>query len=69
MDHPVVAEIERTGYPIGYQNNVVGTDALGNELYKGDSILQIDNEKFLVDELTPQSIEILETLGAYRKNA
>lgn len=69
MDHPMILEIERTGYPYGYENDLRGTDSLGNEIYKGDKVYVLNDEYFLADELTPQSTEILEMLGADTKEA
>lgn len=69
MDHPMILEIERTGYPYGYENDLRGTDSFGNEIYKGDKVYVLNDEYFLSDELTPQSIEILEMLGADVKEA
>lgn len=65
MDHPMVAEMERTGYPRGRALEVYGTDALDNEVYEGDRILVLNGEFYLVETLMSDSIEILETHGAH----
>lgn len=69
MDHPMIRQIELTGYPSGYDRKYIGTDALGNEVYEGDQILVFEDEMFLVDDLTYQAEEILEIVGAVRKIA
>ena len=68
MDHPAAIEVMRTGYA-DKEPDVVGTDALGNEVYKGDEIYILDGEMFLEIELGSQATEILELLGAERKKA
>ena len=70
MDHPMVRQIERTGYPAGYQEReYYGIDALGNEVYKGDEILVYEDEFFLVEPLISETVEALEIVGAERKIA
>lgn len=65
MDHPVVKEIERYGYPDGYEERKhYGIDALGNDVYKGDEILVYEDEFFLVEALISETIEALEIVGA-----
>jgi len=70
MDHPLVKQIERYGYPSGYEERkYYGVDALGNEVYKGDEILVYEDEFFLVEALISETIEVLEIVGAERKIA
>lgn len=64
MNHPMIEEIEVTGYPLGYTETGYGMDSLGNEVMEGDEILVFEDEFFLVDELTSQTIEALEVVGA-----
>lgn len=65
MDHPMVTEIMRTGFPAGMEEREVhGTDALGNEVFKGDEIYIFDDEFFLKETLLQESIELLEVIGA-----
>lgn len=67
MDHPVVAEIERTGYPAGYEEREhYGSDVYGNEVYVGDEIFVCNDEFFLIEELISETITALEIAGAER---
>ena len=68
MDHPAVIEAMRTGYA-EKEPEVIGNDALGNEVYVGDEVYVLDGEMFLEIELGSQATEILELLGAERKTA
>lgn len=68
MDHPAVVEIMRTGYA-EKEPDVVGSDALGNEVYKGDEILVFEDEIFLTLELSSETIEVLEIVGAEYQTA
>lgn len=53
MDHPMVTQIERTGYPRGMQEpKALGVDALGNEYFKGDILIEVADEVILKDELS-----------------
>lgn len=69
MDHPIVLEIQRTGYPYGYENDFMGEDSLGNEIYKGDVVYVLNDEYFLADRLVEETKEVLEMLGAVTKCA
>ncbi|SEA53041.1 hypothetical protein SAMN05421743_105192 [Thalassobacillus cyri] len=70
MKHPVVEQIERTGFPLDIQEpEIYGTDALGNEVVLGDTIYVFNDEFFLKDTLLQESIELLEVLGAEEKTA
>lgn len=66
-DHPVIARMQMLGY--FNQSRYIGNDALGNEVYAGDEILEHDNEMFLKEELSSDAIEILELFGAISKIA
>lgn len=48
---------------------VMGTDALGNEIYVGDEIYVLDGEPFVVSEISYDAEKILQMLGAERKYA
>ncbi|MGM8215148.1 hypothetical protein ACLIA0_06160 [Bacillaceae bacterium W0354] len=62
LEHPVVAEIRRTGYP--EQPNIYGTDLLGNEVYVGEEIYFLGNGEFIgAEELSEDSKKILEYLN------
>jgi len=70
LEHPDVSKARRTGYyPYSGKRNVVGKDPLGNEVLTGDEILVLHDEFYLLDELQPQSIEILQHHGAVLKIA
>ncbi|MEN2765801.1 hypothetical protein [Ornithinibacillus xuwenensis] len=70
MDHPAVALMERTGMPpYSPRREEYGTDALGNEVFVGEEIMVLEDDFFLVEELTAQSKEILEMYGATYKIA
>ncbi|MEN1968984.1 hypothetical protein WMZ97_13035 [Lentibacillus sp. N15] len=65
MDHPMVVDIMRTGYPAHVKEpEPYGDDALGNEVFKGDEIYVFDDEFFLKETLMQESIELLEVIGA-----
>ncbi len=65
MNHPVINQIERTGYPTYSPiREVYGIDGLSNETYVGDEILVYNDEFFLVETLGSDGVEILELLGA-----
>lgn len=66
-DHPVIARMQTLGHL--NQSRYIGNDALGNEVYAGDEILEHDNEMFLKEELSIDAIEILEMFGAVSKIA
>lgn len=67
MEHPDVTEARRHGYPSSQQHRELGEDALGNIIYAGTEVYELDDEVFVVEELISDSIKILETLGAERK--
>ena len=70
MDHPMVRQIELTGYPGGYlDRKYIGLDKFGNEVYQGDEILVYEDDISLVDDLSYREEEILENCGAERKFA
>ena len=50
-------------------DKVCGSDALGNEIWKGDELLEFDGEAFVVNELSYETVEVLELIGASRKIA
>lgn len=65
MDHPIIEQIERTGYPkYSDRRECYGSDGLGNEVYSGDEILVIGDEFYLAEELSLDAKEILERMGA-----
>ncbi|MFD2924201.1 hypothetical protein [Halobacillus naozhouensis] len=70
MNHPVVEQLERTGYSFRVKDSILyGLDGLGNEVYEGDTILTFNEEFFLKETLPSDAIEILEVIGAEEKKA
>ncbi len=69
MDHPMVAQIERTGYPFSDRRNDYGVDGLGNEVFTGDEIIEFFDDFYLVEELSTDAIEIMEQHGGVHKIA
>lgn len=65
MNHPMIMEIMRTGYPMGYgEPEHAGVDSLGNEILVGDEIMILDDEVFVKEELSHDAVVILELFGA-----
>ena len=65
IEHPDITHIRRTGYSkYNERTGLYGVDALGNEVYKGDEILVLDDTYFLTDELLGQTEEVLKLFGA-----
>ncbi|TCT23362.1 YqaI-like protein [Melghiribacillus thermohalophilus] len=48
---------------------IYGIDALGNEVFKGETILIHGKEFFLKDALKEEALELLERLGAVETKA
>lgn len=69
MDHPAVRSAELWGYPKVVDHKHIMTDAFKNEIYTGDEYLEFDGEVYLVESLSADAVEILETHGAERKTA
>jgi len=67
MDHPEVLMAMQTGYPSYNQpENPIGEDSLGNAIYSGDELFVVNDEWFVIEELTYNAIEVLEAIGADR---
>ena len=69
MNHPLIDRIQTKDYPFSKRREVVGNDALGNEVFSGEEILFYQDEFFLVEELSEDAIEVLEMFGADYKIA
>lgn len=70
MDHPVIKEIERTGYPAGYKEpQHLGVDAMGVEVLAGDVVFRLNDETFVESEISYDAREILKMFGATREIA
>ncbi|WP_080875581.1 hypothetical protein [Oceanobacillus timonensis] len=64
LEHPDITRVRRTGSPYSERRQMYVTDGLGNDVHSGDEILKLDDEFYLVDELSADAREILEQLGA-----
>lgn len=65
---PIIKHIERTGYPPGAREpRVLFEDSLGHEVYEGDEVLELDDEIYLIHEISSDAVEILERHGADRR--
>ncbi len=65
MEHPVITQINRTGYPYGMNGpRFIGLDSLGNEIYEDDKVYHLNDQQFAAEPLTLESVTILEQLGA-----
>ncbi len=62
-EHPTVYQINKTGHP-EKEPDIYGTDFFGNEVYYGDEIYIHDEEFWLVEDLDPSEIALLEHFGA-----
>lgn len=52
LEHPLVTQINRTGYPnLIAQKEHCGIDFFGEEILSGDEIVEIDDEVILKDNL------------------
>ena len=69
MEHPMITQIENTGYPYSAKREDWGTDGLNNDVYSGDEIIEFDEEIYLVEELSTDAIEIMEQHGGVYKIA
>lgn len=69
MEHPMITRMERTGIPYSEKREAYGNDARDNEVWPGDEILCLEDEFYLVEELSPDAKEILEHMGATYKIA
>lgn len=47
----------------------VGTDALGNTIFQGEEVYDLNGELFVVEELSYDAREILNLFGAIKRNA
>ncbi|WP_102274058.1 YqaI family protein [Cytobacillus massiliigabonensis] len=58
MDHPMITQTERTGYPnMIAQPEHNGTDFFGDEVLDGDEIVEYDGELILKDNLERYLVE------------
>lgn len=70
MEDPILRSMMATGYPPGYDEpEIIGTDALGNEVFEGDDIYDLNGEIFVAEEISYDAKQILEMFGATRTTA
>ena len=64
MDDPIVKHMMQYGYPPGKEPpKEIGIDYFGHQLYEGDTVYDYDGTYFLEDELSSETIAILELMG------
>lgn len=66
LEHPAITRTLRTGYPYKIVECVC-FDGLGNEVCIGDEVFELDDEIYLIDEISLDAREILERHGAVRR--
>lgn len=60
MNHPMIDQIERSGYPnMVEQPEHVGIDYFGDEILDGDYIVEYDGETILRDNLERYLTEVM----------
>ncbi|MFS0593966.1 hypothetical protein AB1L05_20475 [Cytobacillus horneckiae] len=58
MEHPLVTQIERTGYPnMIEQPEHAGMDFFGDEILYGDEFVEYEGELILIDNLNRYLVE------------
>lgn len=62
MDHPIIRKMERDGFL--EEDELISYDFFGNPIHQGDTFYQLDDEKFLEEELPQEAREVLIWLGA-----
>ena len=66
MEHPDITTVRNYGCT-EKEPQLLLLDELGNEIYEGDEVLDLDTMLFSVFDLSRDAIEILEMLGAVRR--
>ena len=67
MDHPDIKHIRMYGTDPNEKNyRKVGMDSLGNEIWEDDDVYTLEDELYVVDEISPDARQILENHGAIR---
>lgn len=60
MNHPMIDQIERSGYPnMAAQPEHVGIDYFGDEILDGDDLVEYDCEIILKDNLERYLTEVM----------
>lgn len=68
FEHPHIIEYNRKGY-LGKEPEAIGTDFFGNEIFEGEEIFILDDERFLAENISGDLKEYLIYIGAKRKEA
>jgi hypothetical protein len=58
MDHPLIERTLRTGYPYPIDEAHHGTDFWGNEIVRGEDVVEIDGDLVLQDDLQQYLSEV-----------
>ena len=67
MDHPDIKHMQMYGTDPNEKNyRKVGMDSLGNEIWEDDDVYTLEDELYVVDEISPDARQILENHGAIR---
>ena len=62
MDHPIIRKMERDGFL--EEDKPAFYDFFGRPIYPYDNYFELDDDKFLSEELSRDAIEILIHIGA-----
>ena len=65
IDHPIIRKMERDGFL--EEDEPVFYDFFGRPIYPYDNYFELDDDKFLSEELSQDAIEILLNCGAIEK--
>ena len=65
IDHPIIRKMERDGYLTEYEP--IHYDYFGKPIYPHDDYFELDDDKFLSEELSQDAIEVLLHFGAIEK--
>lgn len=68
-DHPIIENMERTGYPDGVEPKELGEDSLGNKIYQGDEMYYFEDLSFVRDEISMDLERTLELINAMKGEA
>jgi len=69
IQHPMITQIERTGYPYSERRGMIWTDGLGREVRRGDAIIEFMGEFYRTNDLSEDALEILQEHGGIHKIA
>jgi len=58
VDHPLIERTLRTGYPFPIHSDIHGYDYWGNEIVRGEDVVEIDGDLVLQDDLQKYLSEV-----------